>query len=131
MRVDQLTGDSSASNLRYESGVASLIYEDYESEQRFRVRIATDCLYSEAPAETDSVHVRLIPLAEALSVDPASGRYTLPNDFGKQMATVRQGIHLALGRRSTEYPYFLQVRGYSIVLACPIRTVEAVEVIAE
>ena len=130
MRVDQLSGDSTATDLRYDGGVATLLFEDGDTGQSFRLRVPTDCLYSEASGESDAVHVRLVPLADTLSVDPASGRFAAPPGFGPQMAAAREGLHLALGRRAAEFPLLLQVRGYKMILACPIRSVEQVEVLA-
>ena len=82
MRVDLLTGDSTVSDLQFADGVASFIYMDYESKKRFRVCVPTDCLFSEAAAETGSVHVRLVSLVDILPIEPASGRYSSPSDFG-------------------------------------------------
>ena len=130
MRVDQLSGDSSATDLRYDGGVATLRFEDGDTGRAFRLRVPTDCLYSEAAGESGTVHVRLVRVADALPVDPASGRLAAPPGFGPQMAAVREGLHLALGRRAAEFPLLLQVRGYKVVLACPIRSVEQVEVLA-
>ncbi|HVK16044.1 MAG TPA: hypothetical protein VM533_03785 [Fimbriiglobus sp.] len=131
MLVDQLSGDSDAAELRYEGGVASLRYTDGDTGRVFRLRVATDCLFSEAPAEAGSVHVRLVPLADVLPVDQRSGRYAAPPEFGPQMAAVREGLHLALGRPAAVFPFLLQVRGYRMVLACPVRAVHQVEVLPE
>jgi len=62
MRVDQLTGDSTVSNLQFADGIASFIYDDFESGGRFRVRVPTKSVYSEVSAEVGSVHVRLVTL---------------------------------------------------------------------
>jgi hypothetical protein len=131
MLVDQLSGDSTVTELRYEGGIASLLYTDGDTGRVFRLRVTTDCLFSEAPAEAGSVHVRLVPIAEVLPIDHRSGLYTAPPEFGPQMAAVREGLHLALGRRAAAFPYLLQVRGYRVVLACPVRAVREVEVVQE
>jgi hypothetical protein len=47
------------------------------------------------------------------------------------MKAVREGMNLAIGLKKAEYPYQLQVRGHRIVLSCPIRSIEAVEVLPE
>lgn len=131
MRVDQLSGDSTASELRYMGGVAELRWADGDTGQTFRLRVITDCLYSEVAAEAGSVHAQLVPLADALPVDPASGRYVAPAGFGPLMAAVRDGLHLALGRRAVEIPYLFVVRGYRVVLACPVPSTAAIEVLPE
>ena len=131
MLVNQLSGDSTVAELRYEGGVASLRYTDGDTGRVFRLRVTTDCLFSETPAEAGSVHVRLVTLTDVLPVDQRSGLYTAPPEFGRQMAAVRDGLHLALGRPAAAFPYLLQVRGYRMVLACPVRAVHQVEVLQE
>lgn len=131
MRVDELTGDSTVSDMQFSDGIASLLYEDSDSGLRFRVCVPTNSLFSEASTETGSVHVRLVSLADLLPIDPISGRYSIPNNFGVLMTAIREAGHLALGRRATDYPTLLQVRGYRILLACPIRSAEDVTVLPE
>ena len=94
----------------------------------FLLRVRADRLLSNAASEDGSVHVRLIDLASELAVEADSGRYVAPDDFAGQMQAAREGMHLAIGRRAAEFPLLLQIRGYRLLLACPIRSVDAVEV---
>lgn len=129
MRVDQLSGDSSASHLFFSDGVATLKYVDGDSGDSYLLRIQTAILYSETSAEIGTCHVRIEDLSRWLPVETSSGRYLLLTDFGHLMKLVREGFHLAVGLRKAEYPYQLQVRGHRMVLSCPIRAIEAVEVL--
>ncbi len=118
-----LNGDSSVHGVRFAAGVAECLWEDSDGTP-YRLQVRTDTLYSEADAEHSSVHLEIEELATALPVDVASGRYQAPLDFGGQMRLVREGRHLALGRRQQEWPFLLRIRGYRLLLACPVRTLE-------
>jgi hypothetical protein len=131
LRVDQLSGDSNASQLQFIDGVATLKYEDGDSGNAYLLRIQTTILYSETPTEIGTCHVRIEDLSNWLPVETSSGGFLAPPDFGHLMKAVREGMNLAIGLKKAEYPYQLQVRGHRIVLSCPIRSIEAVEVLPE
>ncbi|PAB55463.1 hypothetical protein [Anaeromicrobium sediminis] len=126
--IKNLSGDSTVENIKYSNGVVTCIYDDYDLEKRFSIDIVTDVLYSQGVSEKGSVHVRILDLSKYVPINQPSGIYVFPKDFGQQMKLVRNGLHLVLGKKQKEYPYFLQIRGYKILLACPIKSIEDVKV---
>lgn len=122
MKASQLTGDSTVRDVRFVNSTASLLYEDYESDRTYRLSVDTCNVYSEASHESDSVHIEFRDLRAILLVDPASGRYMLPAEFGKQMAVHRKLGHLAVGLKASSFPLMLVVRGYKVLLATPINS---------
>lgn len=46
-----------------------------------------------------------------------------------QMQMQREGAQLGIGLKALEFPLLLQVRGYKILVACPIRAIESVHVV--
>lgn len=128
MRIDKLTGDATVKDVRFENGTVSFRYEDNDLDEDYEITFSTDRLYSESSGEVDSVHIRIKTTQNFLEVEPKSGCYVAPSDFGKQMQMVREGYQLALGLKASEYPLLFQVRGYRILIACPITSIEAVKV---
>lgn len=90
--------------------------------------IKTDRLFSQASSESGSVHVRIVQLTEKLPLEPASQRYMLSGRFGDQMQAAREGWQLAVGLQADAWPLFLQIRGYQILLACPLQSLDAVTI---
>jgi hypothetical protein len=128
MKITGLSGDSSVSEVGYVNGAANCLFEDYDTGERYRIRVPTRWFYSETSAERGTVHLRLIRLCDRLPCEPRSGRYPLPQDFPAQMDAAREEIVLAVGLRADEWPLFLQVRGYKILLACPVASEDSVSV---
>jgi hypothetical protein len=129
--LENLGGDSTVEGLAFRDGAASLRWTDGDSGKVYLVEVPTTAVYSEASKEVGSAHVRLVPIAGVLAVDPASGLYCAPAGFGEQMKLAREGFHLAIGLKAGEFSTLLQVRGYKIVLACPIRSSAAVKVVPQ
>lgn len=127
-KIEELNGDSTVLEIKYTHGIATCIFEDYSLEKRFKIEIKTDIFYSDKNFEKESVHIEIIELGKYMLINKPSGIYILPKDFGKQMKLVRHGFHLALGKNQKEYPYFLKIKGYNTLLACPIRSTEDVKV---
>ena len=120
MHVDQFTADSSVLEVSYAHGEARLVWEDYEIDGRYELSVKTTTLLSEGAQESGSVHIRFEELAKTLPIDGDSGRYCPPSNFGAQMKARRNGHHLAVGLRASEYPYLFVARGYKILLAVPV-----------
>ncbi|HEY0735938.1 MAG TPA: hypothetical protein VGD69_13580 [Herpetosiphonaceae bacterium] len=72
--------------------------------------------------------MRIVQLAAALPIEPASRRYILAQHFGDQMQAAREGWLLAVELKADDWPLFLQIRGYRILLACPIQSLDAAEI---
>jgi hypothetical protein len=130
-RIDELGGDSSVKNLTYRTGSVYLHFTDGDSGESYHIEVSTPLIFSETDHEEGSVHVRLISIADLLSVDPSSGRYVLGGAAAAQMKVAREGYQWAVGLKASEYPLLLQIRGYRIVLSCPIRSIEDVRVLPE
>jgi hypothetical protein len=131
MRFDELSGDSTVVNVRYHEGSVRFRYFDHDTDVAYDVIIPTDRFISERQDERDSVHMRVSPIAPPLEVEARSGRSVAPADFGRQMAMSRRGLHLAIGLREREYPLFLRVGGYAILVGCPIRSIDQVHGLRE
>ncbi len=50
----------------------------------------------------------------------------MPEDFGQLIKRARKYFNLAIGLRQADYPLFLMIQGYHILLACPISAEEDV-----
>jgi len=124
----KLNGDSAVRNVNYASGCAECIWEDSEG-TTYGLRARTDTFFSEAPEEHGSVRLEIEALSDSLPIHEASGCYCAPPDFGRQMSIARQGYHLVLGRRHRDWPYLLRIRGYRLLLVCPLRAKEDVMVL--
>ena len=128
VKITELSGSSTVRDLAYQNGTATLIYEDWDSEDVFGISVRTDTIYSEADSAEFSVHCRVLELAQWLTVEPESDVFVMPSDFGRTMQVVRQQCHLAVGRKASEYKHILQIRGHQIILACPLRSLSDVTV---
>ena len=117
MRIDELSGDSEVKDVRYAHGVVTLLYQDYDSDLDFEITVQTDLMYSDSSIESECVHVRVIRNEDFLNTDPESGRFESPEDFGRQMQMVREGCHLALGLRASEFLFTFQIRSQRLLFA--------------
>ena len=128
MTVDRLSGDSHASIVGYTDGRVLVRYEDYESDTDYLLKITAQRFVSEKPVEDLAACVVIDRLADHLPVEPKSGMYVAPEGFPSLMRAARKGYHLAIGQKADEYPLFLTVQGYGILIGCPIRGLSDVEV---
>jgi hypothetical protein len=127
--IDCLSGDSTVEDVFYKNGKACVIYVDYEIDQRLLIRAKTDVFYSEKNSESGSVHVRFFECKEKTPIDETSGIFIAGSDFSVQMKLCREGLNLVLGRKAKEWPYFFEVRGYGMLLACPLRSEGDIEIL--
>ncbi len=128
MRIEELSGDSSITGLKYEEGKVSFLYEDYESEKQYEICIETKSFKSECAGETGTVHLELIKLSDFVPVDLKSKVYVMPAEFGAQMKINRKGFNIALGLKMDEYPIMFVVQGNQRILVCPIRSEKEINI---
>jgi hypothetical protein len=126
--IRQLSGDSSVAEVLFASGQARCRLEDGATGAEYSLSVATPALYSQASSEAGSVHLRLIELKDVLPVESKSQLYMAPAEFGAQMQAAREGFLLAVGLKSSEWPLFLQIRGYRILVACPVQSESSIRI---
>lgn len=122
--VQDLNGDSTIMGLSYKDGLVSCIFTDGETEERYKIKLKTNILYSEIDSEEESVHISIYDLKNYIPIDIKSGIYTAPDNFGMQMDINRKSFHLAYGKKHKEYPFFIKIQGYKTILASPIRSLD-------
>lgn len=133
MRISELAGDASVTDVVFAAGQVKCKFEDGDTGKEYSVSVPTQVLYSqgsseEGSSEAGTVHIRLIELKTVLPVEPNSQLYVAPLDFGAQMQAAREGFTLAIGLKATEWPLLLQIRGYRVLIACPIQSEQSVSV---
>jgi len=128
MNISQFGGDSTLSNLEFKDGEVSFLFEDYDTDKKFRVSIKTNSFYSEASEEEGSVHLRLELISEILDVDGNSGIYIMPSEFNKQMVVNKKHYNLALGLRSKEYPFMFLASGSCKLLVCAVKNEKEISI---
>jgi hypothetical protein len=126
--IHDMKGDSTVRSVYYDNGIVKCVYEDDQSDNTFLIELNTDLFWSEAGSEIGSVHISIINLDQVLPIDSKSGIYFAPTKFNEQMKISREGYQLAFGKRQNDYPYFLSIRGYKKLLACPFRTMDDIKV---
>lgn len=128
MTISDLNGDSTVSDVCFKNGCIECQYRDGDTGENYDISIPTQRFFSYAASEFESVHIRIIDLKDKLPIDPKSLIFCAPQDFVKQMQATREGFLLAVGLSSCEWPLFLQIRGYELLIACPIQSEESVRV---
>jgi hypothetical protein len=63
-----------------------------------------------------------------MPIDEKSKLYIMPDTFIQQMKAARQKFNLAVGLNSEEWKYFFQVFGDGLVIACPVKSWENVDI---
>ena len=128
-RIQDLSGDSTADEIRLSDGVVRFVFADHDSDCSDLVEINTDVAI--IPAVLAPIHPvlpKLIEIAEFLPVAADSGRYMAPTGFGDMMNATRQGAHLALGRRRSDWRYVFQLVGTTNSLVCLVANVESIRI---
>ena len=116
-----LSGDSTVKSFSYDGEIVEFIYEDYDSEKNYKIRITTPSIFSEVKGGQSCVHVRMEDSLGKLDIDEKSGRFYLPSTFPQQMALIKKGYHVLAGLKATEYKKVFLLIGYSKILLCPIK----------
>ncbi|MDX9790513.1 MAG: hypothetical protein RBT61_06770, partial [Candidatus Kapabacteria bacterium] len=72
--------------------------------------------------------IRQFNLTDHMPIDEKSKLYIMPDTFIQQMKAARQKFNLAVGLNSEEWKYFFQVFGDGLVIACPVKSWENVDI---
>ena len=120
MKINNLNGDSTVTGVVFQDGRVRCKFIDGETGAEYEISIPTDRFYSAASSEEGTVHIRIVDLAEKLPIDAKSQRYMAPEGFAAQMRVTFEGLIMAVGLHSKEWPLFLQIRGNQMLVACPI-----------
>jgi hypothetical protein len=129
MTVHDLRGDSTISILQFLDGHVLFLWDNEGDGVLWQVRLPTSAVLIDSNTQLNYVHPWLLKLADHLSVDPRSSRYVAPTDgLIGTMEMVRQGLHLALGMRMDEAEFLLQIKNSSLILACPVKNLDVIEV---
>ena len=131
MTVFDLRGESTVSSVLFKNGKLCFQFIDGESDEEYAIEVLTSFVYCRpAPARAGTVYIEIKTLSDYLPIDNESQRYMLPAEFKEQMTAVRKAFHLVVGQKATEYPLMLQIVDGGIYLACPISSIDSVEVTA-
>ncbi len=131
MNLHELSGDSRVVNITFNEGFINFIFEDYVSDRIFEIRIKTDIAFINYRLDEfayEYCSIKKFDLKEHLSIDEKSKLYIMPSEFISQMKIARQKFHLAIGLNSTEWKEFIQVLGYGIIIACPVKSSDSVDI---
>jgi hypothetical protein len=131
MNLHELGEDARIYEMAFQNGSVQFFYDDYEREKVFRVKIKTDLAYINYRLDEiayEFCHVRIVKLADQLDIDANSKLYILPEKFIPQMKLARNKFHLALGLNSQEWKYFVQIFGDGIIIACPVKSSESIDI---
>ena len=131
MNLHELSGDSHVYNISFNEGFVNFIFEDYVRDRIFDIRIKTDIAFINYRLDEFAYEyctLRKFNLNEYLQIDEKSKLYTMPADFIAQMKIARQKFHLAIGLNSNDWKEFIQVIGYGIIIACPIKSSDSIDI---
>lgn len=128
MKINELSGDSNVTNLFFQNGIISFVYEDYDSDRVFLIKLRCNSFMSEAVELKGTARIQALELANYLDVDEKSQRYISKADFGAQMEAARKGAHLALGKHRTEFRLLFRVTGDKLLLSVPILSLDQLEI---
>ncbi len=131
MNIHELSGDSRVENMSFNEGFITFIFEDYVSDRIFEIRIKTDVAFINYRLDEfayEYCSIKKFNLMEHLLIDEKSKLYIMPSDFISQMKIARQKFNLAIGLNSTEWKEFIQVIGYGVIIACPVKSSDSVDI---
>jgi hypothetical protein len=131
MTLDDMNLDSRIDQIEFKNGYLVFYWEDYFKDKIFEIRIKTDSVYINYKLEEiayEFCQIRKFNLIDYLPVDEKSKLYMMPPTFIAQMKAVRQKFHLAAGLNSIEWKHFIQVYGDGVILACPLKSYDNVDI---
>lgn len=113
MEFESLSENSTATNLKYRTGIASCFYHDRKSDCRYLIEISCPisrgCFYSTVSGELKgSAKCYFEKLDQLLGTD-MNGSYCL-NDSTNISKLLVNGSIIALGLKSSEYLYLASIR---------------------
>lgn len=131
MTLQDLRGDSRVEAIQFNNGYLQFYYEDYFNDRIYEIKIKTDLVYINYKLDEiayEFCHIRKFTLKDHLPVDEKSKLYLMPDSFIKQMKAARQKFNLAIGLNSEEWKYFFQVYGDGLIIACPVKSWENIDI---
>ncbi|GAB1370439.1 hypothetical protein MASR1M45_05000 [Candidatus Kapaibacterium sp.] len=131
MTLQNLKSDARVEGIEFKNGYLHFYYEDYFNDKIYEVRIKTDLCYVNYKLDEiayEFCHIRQYKLADHLPIDEKSKLYIMPEGFIKQMKVARQKYNLAIGLNSQEWKHFIQVYGDGLIIACPVKSLENIDI---
>lgn len=131
MNLHELSADSKIEEIDFSEGHITFIFEDFFQDRIFEVKIRTDVAFINNKLDEfayEYCNIRKYKLSDHLPIDDKSKFYVMPPDFISQMKVARQKFHLAIGLNSAEWREFIQVIGYGIIIACPVKNEDSIEI---
>lgn len=131
MTLEDLNFDSRIDAIEFKGGYLQFYWEDYYQDKIFEVRIKTDLCYINFKMDEiayEFCQIRKLKIEDFLIIDEKSKLYIMPDTFIKQMRVARQKMNLAVGLNSGEWKYFIQVYGDGLVLACPVKSLDNIDI---
>lgn len=131
MTLQDLRSDARVAAIEFKNGYIQFIYEDFFSERIFEIKIKTDFAYINYKLDEiayEFCQIRHFNLKDQLPIDEKSKLYIMPDTFIKQMKIARQKFNLAIGLNSIEWKNFIQVYGDGLIIACPVKNLENIDI---
>jgi hypothetical protein len=131
MTLQDLRGDSRVDAIEFKNGYLQFYFEDYFNDRIFEIKIKTDLAYINFKLDEiayEFCHFRKFNLSDHLLIDEKSKLYLMPESFIKQMKAARQKFNLAIGLNSEEWKHFIQVYGDGLIIACPVKSWENIDI---
>lgn len=131
MNLHEFSVDLRIESMAFSEGYVSFLIEDYGKDKIFDVRIRTDFAFINYRLDEtayDYCQIRHYHLQNFLPINEKSKIYILPEGFVPQMRISRQKFHLAVGLNSNDWKEFIQVVGNGIILACPIKNLDCINI---
>ena len=123
-----LSGDSTVESFNFNGNQIQFLYEDYDSDNNYEVIVNTPIIFSEIAGGKNIVHMRIEDSIDKLIIDDKSGLFILPDSFPKQMQAIKKGYHVLAGLKASEYRKVLKLIGNGIIVLCPIKNEDSVEI---
>jgi hypothetical protein len=131
MTLQNLKGDSRVESMEFKGGFVQFFYEDYFNDRIFQIKIKTDVAYINYKLDEiayEFCQIRQFNLIDHLPIDEKSNLYLMPSQFIQQMKSARQKFNLAIGLNSLEWKQFIQVYGDGLIIACPVKSWENIDI---
>lgn len=125
MKLSELvarSGDSEFVGLRYDGAVLEIDLNLGEDEETIRVRIPTDYVRTNLPANQNHLLMGCrIEFDDLIDVAVCNGYYVPASEFVGVMKEVRSGRSLAYGTKVDDHCGVFSVVGYSRLVCCLVR----------
>lgn len=141
-----VSGDSTLLSWKFEKGILEVTLELYDDDVQVAIYIPTGIVLAEKQLQKHksragqewvvvevekppSVYLELTELPKHLA--SCHGYFVPHSDFGQMMREVRHGLSLAYGRKTSEFPWMLMVRGGAPIVACLVADLSAIRWVFE